>query len=76
MGHPCPISNFNRHQCLLIAGVLRKSLRTIAIELQVHLTLSVLQAAAYIMSDSGFGSFVWIRSKTVIRDEEAVIHIA
>ena len=53
-----------------------KSLRTIAIELQVHLTLSVLQAAAYIMSDSGFGSFVWIRSKTVIRDEEAVIHIA
>ena len=60
----------------MIAGVLRKSLRTIAIELQVHLTLSVLQAAAYIMSDSGFGSFVWIMSKTVIRDEEAVIHIA
>ena len=56
--------------------VLRKSLTNISIKLQVHLTLSALQAAAYIMSDSGFGSFVWIRSKTVIRDEEAVIHIA
>ena len=56
--------------------VLRKSLTNISIKLQVHLTLSALQAAAYIMSDSGFGSFVWIRSKTVIRDEEAVMHIA
>ena len=60
----------------MIAGVLRKSLRTIAIELQVHLTLSVLQAAAYIMADSGFGRFGWIRAKAAIRDEEAVIHIA
>ena len=51
-------------------------LRLFTIELQVHLTLSALQAPAYIMSDSGFGSFVWIRSKTVISDEEAVIHIA
>ena len=52
-GTSCPISHFNRHPCLWIAGVLRKSLRTITIELQVHLTLSALQAPAYIMSDSG-----------------------
>ena len=52
-GTSCPISHFHRHPCLWIAGVLRKSLRTITIELQVHLTLSALQAPAYIMSDSG-----------------------
>ena len=39
------------HPCTKLAGLLRKSLRNIALKLQVHLTLSALQASAYIMSD-------------------------
>ena len=47
-----------------------------SIVIKVHVTMYLIQEDYYIMYDSGFGSFVWIRSKTVIRDEEAVMHIA
>ena len=36
---PCSILNFHRHPCLWIAGLQKKSLRTISIKLQVHLIM-------------------------------------